>query len=376
MVLLDQRVTVPSASWLLFSGGPRGARSVLSAVASSMITFTGLVFSITILVLQLASNQFSPRAMRTYLEDRFNQLALGIFLGTFGFALLTLRTVRGTGEDVSTFVPTLSVWTSMALVMLSVGVFIGYLHHIAQSIRAVVVIQRIAEDARGSLARLFPEGIGAETRDPSTPRPEGAPALEVRHPGNPGVVARVDEQELLEAVAKAPVAVVMSPMVGDFLPHGALVFSVWGEPAGVDPRALLRCLEVDIERSHEQDLAYGFRQLVDIALRALSPAVNDPTTATQTLDQFHDLLRRLSTRRFPDPARSIDGRVVLVLPRPSWDDYVHLALDEICGAGMGQLQIRRRAVALLEDVAALAPPFRRGALQSQLRCWAAERADA
>ncbi|MGE6763066.1 DUF2254 domain-containing protein [Corallococcus interemptor] len=367
---LDARLQQAESAWYLFRGGPEGARSVLSAVASSMMTFSGLVFSVTILVLQQASNQYSPRIMRTFLSDRQSQLTLGIFVGTFVYALLTLRTVRGTSEElhIQAHVPSLSVWLALVLVLACVGAFILFIHHVAQSIRAVVILGRIRDETSATLERMYPEGVGQDTREPELRRPPTPPSLVVPHAGSSGVLVTVDEERLMSCAKKAGVVVGLVPMMGDFVPHGAPLFEVWGDAAKLDVKALADAVGTGPERTLQQDTAFGFRQLVDVAERALSAGINDPTTAVQAIDPIHDLLRRMVHRRFPSPSRQDDtGELRLLCPRPDWDTYVRLAVDEVRLFGAGDLQVARRLRFLVQDLLSVAPPFRRDELERQLR---------
>jgi uncharacterized membrane protein len=364
---LDERLADAEPAWYLFRGGPEGARSVLSAVVSSMLTLAGLVFSVTILVLQLASNQFSPRALRTFLKDRPSQLALGTFVGTFVYALLGLRIIRGTSEGIERHVPSLSVWFAVVLSVLSVGAFIYYIHHVAQSIRAVVILTRIGEETRGTLEEMYPEGLGEDAEEAHAESPEGIPTLLIPNPSTSGVLVTVNEERLLSCAQRAGVTVALVPMVGDFVPHGGTVFEVWGNGASLDAEELLAAITLGPERTLQQDTAFGFRQLVDIAERALSPGLNDPTTAVQAIDQLHDLLRGMVRRRFPSSARKDEsGALRLICPRPDWNSYVRLALDEVRRYGEGSIQITRRLRFLLEDLLRVAPAFRRGELERQL----------
>jgi len=363
---IDRRLSSERSTWFLFGGGPEGARELFSAVATSMLTFTGLVFSITILVLQLASNQFSPRAMRTFLKDRGSKLAMGVFVGTFVYALLGLRLVRVATEDRESFVPALSAWLTVPLALISVGAFIAYLQHVAQSIRAIVVIRRIAEDTRAALERLYPEGLGESAdEDPHIQHLQGPPSGQVRS-AHFGVVVSVDQERLLNLAQQGQVAFALRARLGEFVPLNSPLFDVWGDTSKIDGDAVRRCVTLGVERTLVQDASYGFRQLVDVAGRALSPAMNDPTTAAEVLDQLHDLLRRLVERRFPDASRKIDDRVVLVLPRPDWGDYVKLALDEIQQWGRDSPQVRGRIGLLLRDLLDVAASFRRAPLLRQL----------
>ncbi len=374
----DALLAEDASGWYLFGGGPEGARSVLETIAGSMMTFTGLVFSVTILVLQQASTQFSPRALRAFLEDRASKLTLGLFVGTFVYALLTLRTVRGTSEemDVEAHVPSLSIWLAVILVMGCVAAFIVFIHHVAQSIRPTVVLHRIAERARASIDSLYPESVGEDLEEAEAVEvPSGVPQLVVPNPHRSGVIARVDEETLLEALSlgdappESTVFVRMLSRPGDYVLEHAPLFEVWGSGASrLDVGRLTAAVEVERDRDVAQDAAFGLRELLDVALRALSPSTNDPTTAVAAVDRVHDLLRRLVRRRFPSPLRrGRDGRAAVLLPRPQFDDYVRLAVDElrVFGASQSQFQLTRRLHAMIEDLLSLAPPFRRKELVRQ-----------
>lgn len=373
---VDSLLPEKETAWYLFRGGPESARSVLQTIAGSMMTFTGLVFSVTILVLQLASTQFSPRALKAFLGDTVSKLTLGVFVGTFVYALLTLRAVRGTSEEIEikAFVPSLSIWLAVILVMLCVATFIGYIHHVAQSIRPTVVLGRIAARARESLEDLYPEHIGDDLEDPRPVPPSREPDLIVPNPHRSGVVERIDEEALLEAVdacagdsseENADVFVSLRAMPGDFVLEGAPLFDLWGAVGDVAVKRLTDAVLLGRDRNVSQDAAFGLRELIDVALRALSPSTNDPTTAVMAIHQLHDLLRKLVRRRFPSSLRRTrKGRLVLI-PRPDFHAYVRLAMDELRLCGTGHFQIARRLHAMLDDLLLVAPPFRREELLRQ-----------
>lgn len=182
-----------------------------------------------------------------------------------------------------------------------------------------------------------------------------------------GVCVAVAEDRLLEVASGAGIVVQIVPVVGEFVPEGAPLLHVWAGERLDDEDELRHCVAMGKERTMHQDPAFGFRQLVDIAERALSPGVNDPTTAVQALDQLHDLLRRLARRRIPSPVR-LDGRgeVRVIAPRLDWDDYVALAFDEIRLYAGRSLRVTRRMRGALEDLLSVAPPARRPALERQL----------
>jgi uncharacterized membrane protein len=362
MVIVDENVIDETDEFFLFGGGPESAREVLSTIASAMLTFTGLVFTITMLVLQLASNQLSPRVIRTFLRDRTNQVVLGLFVATFVHALVVLRSVRGDEE----FVPALAVMWGYALLLVAVGAFIYYIDHMAHAIRASTVIASVGDETRRSLERVFPEDVGEEPED-EPPLVMGAPLRTVAAPARSGVLVAIDEDELLGLATGHDAVIEVIPRIGDFVAAGSPLFRIHGERRPLIDEKLQDTITTGRERSMEQDTPFGIRQLVDMAERALSPSLNDPTTAVQAIDQLHDILRRLATRRFPSRVRlDEDGRPRLLLRRPDWPDYVHMALDEIRQYGATSLQVMRRLRAMVEDLIEAAPEDRRGPLRDQL----------
>lgn len=344
---------------LLFEGGPEGARALLSAIITSMISFTALVFSITIVVLQLTSSQFSPRILRTFVRDRYNQLCLGVFIATFVYALVVLRSVRGTSSS-SPHVPQLAITVAVLLVLVSVGLFLGYIHHIAQSIRAAIIISGVGDDTRELLERRYPaDGNAVELLDTPGSEPTAVPATAL------GVVQRIDDGALARWADHHDATVCLARSVGEFVPAGALVMRVHGAAPDKGGRAqLLSHVLLARERSLDEDVGFGFRQLVDIAERALSPGTNDPTTAVQVIDQIHDLLRRLATRHLPPRQQcDDDGRLTLSVPEPSFATYLALGVYEIAHWGKDSPRIQRRLRLMLTDLhhVALAehqPPLR------------------
>ncbi|HLZ37453.1 MAG TPA: DUF2254 domain-containing protein [Mycobacteriales bacterium] len=361
LVEVDQR-WVESPGWL-YPGGSDGARALLSAVTSSMISFTGLVFSITVVALQLTSSQFSPRVLRRFLEDRVTQVALGVFVATFVYAMTVLRSVRG--ESVALpFVPRLSTTVAFLFVLGSIVMFIVYIDHIANSLRAANVIATIGDQTRALLERQFPAGTPEVSPDAAHRSGQAqagggeASAPPARHvvASRPGVVTSVDVRHLVGLAARHDVVLGLLPRLGGFLPEGAPLVMVSGARSGeVDDARVRRGVAFGIEPTMRQDVGYGFRQLVDIAERALSPSTNDVTTAVQALDQLHDLVRRLATRPFPAAVhRGPDGQVRLVLPAPRLGDFVGLALDEITYWGKDSPRVQHHVLALLEDLHAVA----------------------
>lgn len=362
LLAVDRRIPPGTAEWLRFNGGAESARNLLSVIAGSMVTSISLIFSVTMVVLQLASAQYSPRVLRSFIRDRLVQTVLAAYIATFVYCLLLLPRIgsNGNGEDE---VPALAVTVALALALGSLGLFVRYVHHIAHAIRAVTIINNVAVETRDALEEMYPETIGEEA-DRHVEQPAGPTTAVVTWDGEPGVLLAVDEGALLEAATEAGAVVELCRMVGEFVPSGSEVFHVWGEIP--DRSALTECISLGAERTMHQDAAYGFRQIVDIAERALSPAVNDPTTAVQAVDQLHDLLRRLAQRHFPSHLRlDQSGQLRIIAPRFSWDDYVRLAFDEIRHYGGRSIQVTRRLTGAVEDLLTVTPEGRRPALEQQ-----------
>lgn len=313
-------------------------------------------------VLQLASAQYSPRVLRSFIRDRLVQTVLAAYIATFVYCLRLLPTI-GSNGDGEEEVPALAVTVALALALASLGLFVRYVHHIAHAIRAVTIINNLAVETRDALEEMYPETIVDEA-DRRVEQPTGPTTAIVTWDGEPGVLLAVDEGALLEAATEAGAVVELCRMAGEFVPSGSEVFHVWGEIA--ERAALTECISLGAERTMHQDAAYGFRQIVDIAERALSPAVNDPTTAVQAVDQLHDLLRRLAQRHFPSHLRlDQSGQLRIIAPRFSWDDYVRLAFDEIRHYSGRSIQVTRRLIGAVDDLLTIVPAGRRPALELQ-----------
>ncbi len=347
LIAFDPKDGRDELAWYLFDGGPESARELLSTIATSLLTFTALVFSITVLVIQLASNQFSPRVIRTFLQSRMTKTTMAIFVGTFVYTMLVLSQVR----TEPLFVPALATWCALVLVVVSVAVFVQYIHHIAHSVRAVAVIENIAHETRSTIDQLY--SGRAETCELALP---SAPADHVIcNIGAPGVLAAAEHDELLELARSADAVIEIVPKVGDFIPRGSPVFRIWGPAIAEAPARA--ALAIESERTPVQDPGFGFRQLVDIAVRALSPGVNDPTTAVQALDQLHDLLRRLTRCAFPARTHADDsGALRLVTNEPEYADFIELALHEIRHYGASAPLVKAKLIRVLDDLLSMAPP--------------------
>lgn len=333
---------------------PDTAREVLGAIATAMLTLTALVFTITIVALQLASSQYSPRLMRTFLRDRQSKFTLALFLATFAYALFILRSVTSVGGR--DFVPGVSIGVAYVLVAASLVTFVAYISHIARSIRVSSIIARVVGETRA----LIHELSAASPKKPTEPAPPRSPAdaRTVTWPGAGGILRYVDEARLVDAARRNDCLIELVPRLGDFVPVASPVFLVHGADHELDSALVCGSLSLGAERTMQQDVPFGLRQLVDIGARALSSSLNDPTTAVRTIDGLHDLLRELllATGEPPELLRDEDGVPRLIVPRLSFDAFLTLAVTEIRIYGASSPQITRRLEAMLADLADVAAP--------------------
>ncbi|AMW14043.1 hypothetical protein A4E84_33865 [Streptomyces qaidamensis] len=330
------------------------AKAVVSAVGSAMMTFIGVVFSISLVAVQMASGQFTPRVVRLFVRSRITKATFAVFLATFVLTLLVLTSFDSVEDPRAvTSVPLVQSVLTLCMVGLSLLLFVLYVNSTLRLMRISHVIARIASESFRVIASTPVPAVGQET-----PGLDAVTAW-VPHEGRAGVLRDVHVARLVRAARRHGVVLRLIPRIGDFVVPGMPVLAVHGGP--VPPRRVLRyAVSVGVERTYHQDLGFGLRQLSDIALRALSPAINDPTTAVQALDRVVQFLAALS-RRPLDAALHRDraGAVRLVQPVPDWTELVDLGFAEVRGCAVDSPQISRRMLAGLDDLLLLAPPERR-----------------
>jgi uncharacterized membrane protein len=340
------------------------ARTLLATIAAALLTFTGVVFSITLVALQMASTQYSPRVLRTFMRKPITKLALATFIATFVYSMTVLASV---GTKQVHFVAQGAVGLAFLLVMASVIVFVVFVHSTVRSMRVSYVIESVFDETMRSLRRTHVEA--SEYREAPAPSFQPEPAI-VRFDHRDAVLDGIDAHSLA-ALAQASNCVMRARVpVGTFVTRGSDLFEVHGGPGPRDAD-VLAAVDCSAVRTLYQDPSYGMRQLVDIACRALSAAVNDPTTALQVLDRLHAIMRFVALR--PDPSGlylDATGTVRLVVPSPGWDRLVDLAFTEIALFGSGSPQISRKLVSVYVDLAALVPADRRASIERQ-RTWLA-----
>ncbi|MFF0311121.1 DUF2254 domain-containing protein [Streptosporangium sp. NPDC004379] len=364
---LDARLDDELPPWMtayLFTGGPEAARTVLSAIAGSLITVTSLTFSLTVVTLQLASSQYSPRLLRTFVQDRFVHVALALLLATFVYSLTVLRTVRASAEDRSAFVPQLSVTVAYLLALAGVIALVAFLAHLARQIRVESLLRVVHAEADATIARNLPEEDGGE--DEGTTVPSGVPPMRTDQTvplcaRSSGFLTSVDEEELLAAAVDAGAVVLLRHFPGDSVVAGIPIAAArpLDEGAALDPETVgalsgrvAEAVGTGYERTAAQDVAFGLRQIVDVALKALSPGINDPTTAVHALGHVAALVCDLARRDLgPRLLRDDSGRVRVVLRRPGFPMLLDLAITQPRRYGTGDPEVLARLFTMLREVA-------------------------
>jgi len=339
-----------SDSWpRLFGAGAAGSRGMLSTIAGSMITVAGVVFSITIVSLSLASSQYSSRVLRNFMRDRTNQTVLGGFVGIFAYCLVVLRTIRGGDEGV--FVPSLAVLVAVALAFAGIAFLIFFIEHIGSSIQASQIIAAVANDTLEAVDHLFPEDRSELADEPqgaaSTTEQQFLGAIPARRTG---YVQRVDVGALMDFARARQTIVRMECRIGDFVIEDTPLASV-SEARDADQDAVRQinaAYTVDQQRMVDQDASYGIRQLVDVALKALSPSINDTTTVIMCVDYLTAILARLAHRHLDRPDRSESAELRVIVRRPTYADFVAESFDQIRQNAEGNVAVIRRLVHSLE----------------------------
>lgn len=298
-----------------------------------MITVTALTFSLTVVTLQLASSQFSPRLLRTFTRDRFVHVTLALFLGTFTYALAVLRTVRDARSGQPVFVPQLSVTVAFVLCVLSVLCLVLFLAHLAQQIRVETMLRNVHREASDTVKRV----LGARESDAGTETPPAPPpGAVVLVAAASGFLVQIDEQTLLTAAVDADAIILVDCWPGSSVIAGTPIGAAWPRVTPGDSELITQLtqhvpgtLTVGFERTAVQDVGYGLRQLADVTIKALSPGINDPTTAVHALGHCSVLLCELADKDL-GPRLLCDDRAQLrvVLNRPGFPDMLETAITQ------------------------------------------------
>jgi uncharacterized membrane protein len=330
MVVIDQQFgaqLLGSLHWFYMSEAD-GVRKLLSTVAGSMITVTGVVFSVTVVAFSLASQQFGPRLLSNFMRDRGNQLVFGTIIATYIYCLLLLRSVGAGG-----FVPHFSEVVGLLLTLASLGALIYFIHHTADSIQAVKIINRVSDELDQAVGRLFPpEDVPLPADLPGSIPDFALKGIQVRTPRK-GYLQAIALEDLVELAVQAEAVVRVERRPGHFIVPGAILASVWpwqqanGESL---ERRLHRCFIIGRQRTPEQNVEFLLDELVEMAVRALSPGINDPFTAMACIDHLSAALGRIAGRGLPAAYHFDDRKRLRVITWPTtFADLVTAAFDQI-----------------------------------------------
>jgi uncharacterized membrane protein len=368
---IDDAVGADSGRWY-YGGGPDGARTLLSALAGSMITVASLTFSLAIAALSLASQQYGPRLLRSFINDAGNQIVLGTFVGTFIYCLMVLRRVRG-DEGIDPLVPQVSITVALVLAVAAIAVLIFFIDHVATSLRVSTIVTRVGDELDAVIEHLYPERIGRS--EPSRPvhdvDEEALGAGAVVGAGRSGYVQAIDEEALLALAVERDAVVRIEHRPGGYVVRGGDILTMFpAEGLASDAEGRIHgAVVIGKYRTPEQDPGAPIEQLVQMALRALSPSLNDPATAIACIDQLCSSLAFAAGRVMPGRYRhDADGRLRVIADRNTYEGLVDASFNSIRQNARQSAAVTLR---LLECIASIAAqtmlPEQRAALERQAR---------
>jgi uncharacterized membrane protein len=347
--------------WFAILGyGAQGARATIGVIAASMLTFVVFSFSVLLLTVQMSSAHLSPRVIARPFQSGILKAALSLFVFTFVYGVAVLGRLEEQVLEMPVFV-------TLALSVASIGVFLFVVEFIGKEVRPPTVMARVAKEGLDVIRSVYPKRY-------LTPAAEQAErgllnrqvCRTIRHEGTPGVILAMNVKRLVAIATGHRCVIEVVPQVGDFVPAGAPLFRVYGGDA-IPAGQLRPAIAFGRERTMEQDPAFAFRIIVDIAARALSPGINDPTTAVLAIDQLQYLLQEVGERDLrTGNVCDGGGQLRLVYRTADWADFVWLAIAEIREFGANSIQVTRRLLCMLENLIDLLPPVRATLLQQQI----------
>jgi uncharacterized membrane protein len=344
--------------WHIGGFGISGAQALYQTVITLTLSFMVFTFGSLLVAIQIAGGQLTPRIIATtLLRDNVVRYSVGMFVFTLVFAVMALnRLEQGVHEIVAFITATLGVFCMAA--------FLFLIDYAARLLRPVTILGRVGDEGLKVIEFVYPS-IG-EPDEADTDAALGHPQRWVCHPGKSEIVLAVDLETLVLEATRSGGVIEFVSQVGDFVAYDEPLFALYGGAAACDDRKLLASVAFGPERTLEQDPIFAFRILVDIGLKALSPAINDPTTGVLAIDQLHRLLREVGNRQLHgEQVRDETGELRVIYRTPNWVDFVHVACNEIRNCGAGNVQIARRLRAMLDNLFATLPEYRHQALTEE-----------
>ncbi len=360
-IWLDAQVDAPIGVRPDLVSDPGSAATFAGAIAAATLAFVAVVFGTTLVAIQLAASQYSPRTVRIFIRSRVTRVTLGLFLATFVFSLIVLVSNRASVTSAKQFAPVVSVTMLLALTLATVFGFVAYLHGVVRLMRVQYLLEAIATESRRAIEENFPPASAYVDAEPPTPDPS---PRRLCYTGTSGVITATNLHDLVELCRHKKCWLELTVGVGEYLARGTPVALVHG--GDLHARDVTRFFLIGGERTFVQDPAFGFRQLVDVATRALSPAVNDPTTGVQAIDRLSDLLAITGNRLDPTGLR-VDSTGTVRVKRKLRDFYglLVLSLTEVIRYGADAPQVVRRLRGMLDELESTLPAQRRAAIARQ-----------
>jgi uncharacterized membrane protein len=348
-------------SWRLAGLGVSGAEALYQTVITLSLSFMVFTFGSLLVAIQVAGGQMTPRIIATtLLRDNVVRYSVGLFVFTLVFAVMALDRLEDRVHELVAFVAACLGITCMAA-------FLFLIDYAARLLRPVAVLARVADEGQAVIQSVYPHATGSATDEADSTEPlTEARQRTVVHAGPSEIVVALDLASLVREARWTDGVIEFVPQVGDFIERGEPLFVLYGGSTTVDDRILQNAVALGPERTMEQDPLFSFRILVDIALKALSPAINDPTTAVLVLDQLQRLLRQVGRRKLRAEAIvDVSGRRRVICRTPNWEDFVHVSCHEIRMCGASNIQVARRMRAMLDDLVATLPAHRHPALDQE-----------
>ncbi len=347
--------------WKFSNLGVPGAQAMLQAIITMTLSFLVFTFGSLLVAIQVASGQLTPRIIATtLLRDNVVKYTVGLFVFTLLLAISTI-------DRIETTVHQLVIFVVASLGLLSIAAFLYLIDYAARLLRPISILARVGEDGLTVIEAVYPQ----PTQRPSAPgtllQKPGPPDRVIAHTGRSQVVLAMDVGDLLAEAKKSDAVVEFIPAVGDFVAKDEPLFALYDRSFAIDEYKIREAISFGTERTMEQDPTFAFRIIIDIALKALSPAINDPTTAILAIDQLHRLLRMVGNRHLrTDEISDESGQLRLIIRTPNWEDFVYLSFTEIRRCGADSLQVVRRLRAMIKNLMLTLPDHRHPALQEQL----------
>jgi uncharacterized membrane protein len=351
----------PRLGWKFLNLATPGAQAMLQAIVSANLAFLVFTFASLLVAIQVASAQLSPRIIATaLLSDRTIKYCVGIFVFTLLFSISAQNRIE---KEVSQLV----AFVAASLGITCFAAFFYLIDHASRLLRPVSILSLVGNKGLDVIAKVYPEpSLGPGIRE-SRCDARGEPSAIVAYTGSSGIVVSVDIPVLMAEAKSGQAVIEFAPQVGDFVAFGEPLFLIYGDDA-VDTDRLRNAVDLGSERTMEQDPTFAFRITIDIALRALSAAINDPTTAVLAIDQLHRMLRAVGERHLrTDELHDEEGRLRVIFRTPNWEDFVYLTFREIRRSGSGNFQVVRRLRSMIDNLLQTLPAHRLPAIAEELK---------